>query len=296
MSGFVYRDWGAAGSPGWFDNSGEFGMAMAVFFALSVYFVIALRPYWSTLKFAVLLLVFPVLAVVSIVASTSRGAVVGLAAAVCWMLLRSRRRVTALASAIVLALAVLALMPAETKEKFGEAGDDRNSVSRLESWTYGIAMANSHPVFGVGHGNFKEYARANFNPVANDAHNIFVEAAAELGYTGLLAFLSLVVCTFVINDRTRRMARSLPDGGRFLVYMAHSLDAALVVFLVSGFFLTVLYYPYFWINLGMTGALHNAALSRRREAQAVDEPRTWIARPAVARSSFAHARRRRGIL
>jgi hypothetical protein len=41
--------------------------------------------------------------------------------------------------------------------------------------------------------------------------------------------------------------------------MAHGLDGAMIGFVVSGFFVTVLYYPYFWINLAMTVALNNAA-------------------------------------
>jgi hypothetical protein len=41
--------------------------------------------------------------------------------------------------------------------------------------------------------------------------------------------------------------------------MAQGLDCSLVGYLVAGFFVTVLYYPFFWINLAMTVALHNAA-------------------------------------
>jgi hypothetical protein len=46
--------------------------------------------------------------------------------------------------------------------------------------------------------------------------------------------------------------------------MAHGLDAALIGYLASGFFITVLYYPFFWINFAMTVALHRAALNKAR--------------------------------
>ena len=49
--------------------------------------------------------------------------------------------------------------------------------------------------------------------------------------------------------------------------MAHGLDGALVGFLVCGFFVTVLYYPYFWINLAMTTSLYEAA---KRWAKTID--------------------------
>jgi hypothetical protein len=46
---------------------------------------------------------------------------------------------------------------------------------------------------------------------------------------------------------------------KFLYFLAYGLDGALVGFMVSGFFVTVLYYPYFWINLAMTVSLHESA-------------------------------------
>jgi hypothetical protein len=70
--------------------------------------------------------------------------------------------------------------------------------------------------------------------------------------------------TFVNNFRTRKL--SLREEGekkevkmRFVYYMAHGLDGALIGYLASGFFVTVLYYPYFWINLAMTVSLNAIA-------------------------------------
>jgi hypothetical protein len=36
----------------------------------------------------------------------------------------------------------------------------------------------------------------------------------------------------------------------------------LIGYLVSGFFVTVFFYPYFWINFAMTAALHRVARSK----------------------------------
>jgi hypothetical protein len=43
--------------------------------------------------------------------------------------------------------------------------------------------------------------------------------------------------------------------------MSHAFDAALIGFLACGFFVTVLYYPFFWINFAMSVALHNSAVN-----------------------------------
>jgi hypothetical protein len=42
-----FAAWGATGAPGWFQNSGEFGIQMCIFLPISAYFIQALRPYWS---------------------------------------------------------------------------------------------------------------------------------------------------------------------------------------------------------------------------------------------------------
>jgi hypothetical protein len=75
---------------------------------------------------------------------------------------------------------------------------------------------------------------------------------------GLFAFVALIVATFVTNSRTRKKARLVPGAsGRFLGHMAFGFDGALIGYLITGFFVTVLYYPFFWINLAMTVALQN---------------------------------------
>jgi hypothetical protein len=47
--------------------------------------------------------------------------------------------------------------------------------------------------------------------------------------------------------------------------MAFGFDGALIGYLITGFFVTVLYYPFFWINLAMTVSLHN--VTELRSAQ-----------------------------
>jgi O-antigen ligase len=119
------------------------------------------------------------------------------------------------------------------------------------------------------------------------SHNIFIEAASELGLTGFAAFLALIGCTVALNYRTRRIVRKYPRKGYFLSEMANGLDGALIGFLVSGFFVTVLYYPFFWINFAMTVALNNAAM----RAVAREFPEHPLDRPALPTKSFQRSAR-----
>lgn len=271
LDGFVFREWGAAGAPGFFQNSGEFGIQMCIFLPLIVAFILALGGNWPRwLRWVAWGIAGT--AVMGIVASSSRGALLGLAAVVMWLMMKSRRRVRALLITGVVVGLVYAITPETQKMRLQDVGTDKTSISRTTAWKQGLEMMRDYPLFGIGYANWREYRQINYgSPVL--PHNIFIEAGAELGYTGLAAFLALIGCTFVVNRRTRKLAERLSDRGRFILYMAHGLDGALVGFMASGFFVTVLYYPFFWINFAMTVALHNATMNKLGGKSL--PPRSW---------------------
>jgi probable O-glycosylation ligase (exosortase A-associated) len=257
MSGFAFREWGTTGAPGFFQNSGEFGIQMCIFLPLIVAFIQALGENWPR-WLRISAWIAAATAVTGIVGSSSRGAVVGAAAVALWIMMKSRRKLKSLLVTIVLAVVVYAIVPAEQKARFEAMGQDATSVSRTTYWRHGLEMMRDYPILGIGYANWPEYHDIVYGRRALP-HNIFIQAGAELGISGLLAFIALLCSTFFVNHDTRRLARLRPDGGRFAFYMAHGLDGAMVGFVASGFFVTVLYYPYFWINLAMTVALNNAA-------------------------------------
>lgn len=262
-AGFHFRSWGITGAPGWFTNSGEFGIQMCVYFPIVTYFTRSLSQAWPRWK-RYLFWAMPVCGVMSIVGSASRGALVGLAAVALWMLVKSRHKFRGLVGTAILAGGIYWMLPPEQMARLQTMGDDGTSISRTTLWARGLQIMRDYPTLGIGYKNWSPYNEIHYgSPLL--PHNIFIEAGAELGYTGLAAFVALIILTLVINHRTRRLTRHLAGGNRFLFEMAHGLDAALIGFLASGFFVTVLYYPFFWINFAMTVALNNAALNRVRE-------------------------------
>ena len=264
--GFVFREWGTTGAPGFFHNSGEFGIQMCIILPLIVAFIQALGENWPRwLRVAAWIAAGT--AVTSIVGSSSRGAVVGAAAVALWMLMKSPRKLRSLTVTGVLGAIVFVATPPEQKARFEAIGSDPTSISRTTYWRHGLEMMGDHPVLGIGYVNWAEYHEAVYGS-RGLSHNIFIQAGAELGYTGLIAFIALLACAFFINRDTRRLASRRPATGRFAFYMAHGLDGAMVGFVASGFFVTVLYYPFFWINLAMTVALNNAA----RQASVIELP------------------------
>ncbi len=67
--------------------------------------------------------------------------------------------------------------------------DEESASGRVDAWYSGMDMFKSHPLFGVGAGNFTEY---------NDltAHNSFVLVLAETGFIGFVIWLAFVGYSF----------------------------------------------------------------------------------------------------
>ncbi len=282
LRGFTFSQWGVTGAPAWFANSGEFGIEMCIFAVVSWHYFLAARPHLTKLRQA-FVLGMPISAVLSVVGSSSRGSLLGLASLGLWAVVRSKRGLkTALAVAAGGAI-VWQVVPAQFKERLSAAGQDATSEQRLVYWRAGLDMASQYPALGIGFFNWEEYYRAHYaDPTAKKytlagrvqvPHNIFIQCVAELGYIGLTAFLTLIAATLWINYQTRKLARaSRAPPNDFLLLMGYALDGALISYLVCGFFVTVLYYPFFWINLAMTVALNSIAQQKARAAAAVACP------------------------
>lgn len=264
--GFGYSNWGTGGGPGWFQNSGEFGIEMCVFFPIALYFYFALRENWPKWKKALFLLL-PFTAATGMISSSSRGALLGGAASLLLMLLKSKKKIVAIAIIVIVFGLGWFFVPEQQKARFGSAGEDRTSVTRIERWNKGLQMGRMFPFFGVGYDNWSVADAKYFQSGGGEPHNIFIECISELGYIGLLLYLALIFCTFAVNGKTRKIARESLGDNKYIVYMAHGLDCALVGYMVSGFFVTVFWYPYFWMNLAMTVSLCKVAVTSSRQHQ-----------------------------
>jgi len=269
MSQFGARAWvangfstfasGVSGGPGWFQNSGEFGIQMCLFLPLAGYFTYGLWPRLGKLqKLLAGTVIFTVL--ISIVVGSSRGAFVGMLVVAVWAVSLSPYRVRAALIAVPLAAFTWIVLPQRTKDRLAQSGEDRDSVARLTYWKDGIEIANQHPVLGIGYNNWLPYYHARYNPEGELPHNYFIECVTQTGYVGLAVFCGVLVAYFRQNNRTRKLTR--PDGpkpDRVLWCLAYGLDGAMVGFMASGFFVSVLWYPYIWMNIALSMAVSRVA-------------------------------------
>lgn len=263
--GLGYSSQGFGGGPGWFANSGEFGIQMCIYFPIAFYFYRSLKDQWPRWKKLVFVL-FPLTGFTGMFSSSNRGTLVGGAAVIIVMFLKSKYKVKALFAIGICLFISLQFIPDAQKERFQNAGEDKTSISRINNWKKGIDMASRNPFLGVGYKNWQIADRTIYDGDGLLPHNIFIQCVSELGYSGLAVFVLLIIVSFNNNRATRKLVTNLDVVDNTFIYnMAHALDASLVGYLVSGFFVTVLFYPFFWVNLSMIVALNNVA--RRKYGQ-----------------------------
>jgi O-antigen ligase len=269
-NGFSANAVGVSGGPGWFQNSGEFGIQMCIFLPLVSYFAFGLWPRLSrNRRLFAAGVVFS--ALISIVVGSSRGAFLGMLVVAAWAVALSPYRVRATVIALPLAVLTWLVLPQRTKERLSESGQDRDSMARLTYWKDGLQIAKEYPVLGIGYNNWLPYYRARYNPEGELPHNFLIETVTQTGYVGLAVFGGMMIAYFRQNARTRRLTRAegkAPD--RVLWAIAYGLDGAMVGFMASGFFVSVLWYPYIWMNFALSMALCRVAyeaVGQRHRAQ-----------------------------
>ncbi len=182
----------------------------------------------------------------------SRGAVVGLLAALGFLTFAFNRRAAIIGLVTVLAAGVLAL-PFLPAERLGQA---EPIAQRFYLWRAALAMALDHPFTGVGLDNFLYHypaymlPQAAFEPNISHAHNIFLDFWTRLGILGLAAFAWLQYHFW--RTGAQLLKRPLPALERTFVIaiMASMLDFLVHGLLDNSYFLIDLAYLY-WLSCAL---------------------------------------------
>jgi O-antigen ligase len=207
----------------------------------------------------------------AVLASLSRGALVGLAGLLLWALLTRRVPLggvllAACTAVAVAALAVVIWSPLinDRLESHGKIAQ-QNVSSRQAFWSGAVRMWEDRPLTGVGVDRFgleaPNYVR-NSQIVLDRpaAHNAYLEVLAETGGIGLLAFLAFLGSTWVLLSRTHRAAGVAEDvDGR---RMATAMQGTFIVAIVSGTFISAELSMPFWL-IGALAAVIARLLQQR---------------------------------
>lgn len=251
-----------SGSGGFFSNGNDFGMAMVIVVPLAFYLFLSMKSRILKVIAGVMTATF----VIALLRSSSRGAALGLAAATALYWARSRNKLVSLALVIAFLAGFWVIASDPWKQRFLNAQnyeEDSTASSRITLWKGGISMLADHPLTGVGINNFSSNWESKYRPSgvrgATVVHNIFLQAASELGLGGLAVVVAVLVLIFRRNRETRKICREANLSEPWLPNFSLALDCSLIGFIVHGFFLTVLYYPHLYIIAAIAIALHAIA-------------------------------------
>jgi O-antigen ligase len=196
---------------------------------------------------------------VAILATLSRGGLLGLLVPAAWALATRRLTVrwaaVAIVAAAVIVLVAFQLVPAKLdtalrqKQHVGEL----NVESRLAAWKVALAEFRSAPLLGVGPGNYEGRYPEFGLPVGSrnggiaTTHNAFLNVLAELGGPGLALFLAYLLMAW------RRLRRRSP-GDPAVDALRSALAAGFLAAIVGSMFLTEQFYAPLWLlpTLGAT--------------------------------------------
>lgn len=195
------------------------------------------------------------------VAAFSRGGFVGMAVVtfLCWF--NTKKKAVSLSLFLIGAVVFFQLVSDDYKkdlktitEQGAESGTGRD---RVELWRLGWKMFLGNPLIGVGPGNMSyhlgEYQYDQFgeshwgrNVTGRTVHSIYVTVIAELGITGVVLWVAMMLNVLRKARSVVRHGMSPDDEGLFFAFAVKGLGLGLVGYMISGIFLSALYYPYFW--------------------------------------------------
>jgi O-antigen ligase len=225
----------------------------------------------------------------TIVFTKSRAGLLGLAAMGLVFVLQARKLRPGLGVATLLLLVAAApLMPASLWSRVGsivnaEEDETGSRQARKDLMWEGWRAFTSHPLTGVGAGQFKNYTPPDRLEPWRETHNVLLQIAAELGIGGLLAFLFLIYRAVVAlrwTDRAFSTSEArrpppelegnivpvtdafLPDERAAIQMHVAAMWASLVGWFVCAQFASVGYYWTFYYMLALIVAARELTLDR----------------------------------
>jgi O-antigen ligase len=186
--------------------------------------------------------------IAAIMLSYSRGAFIGMLIVflfIAWKL-GSQRRVEIVFAVLALAGILVLLAP----DKYGSrllsifipSMDSEGSADARRGELFrSIYIALRHPLLGIGMGNYQP--EMSYRGLVT--HNSYTQVGAEMGMTALASYLLFIVTPLRKLGQIARETFDTRRDSRFY-YLALGLQASLIAYLISSFFLSVAYVWYIY--------------------------------------------------
>ena len=240
-----------------FDNPNDLALHLVTMVPLAVGLLLGSRGGMKKLFFAG----SAALISVGVIATFSRGGFIGLVcvgAVLAWRLAKSNKFLIIAGLPIALLLFLL-FAPGGYKSRIASTTDD-SGIARREELKRSLFVALHHPLFGVGVNNYILYSDVN-----HASHNAYTQVASEMGFPALVFYILFLITPLKGLRRISRATSATRHSSRYY-YLAVGLEASLIGYMVSSFFLSVAYLWYAYYLVG-----YAICFRRLYEASQVEE-------------------------
>ena len=288
---------GGVGIGAWMGDENDFCMVMNMAAPFGYFLTFSATGVLQKMKYLGFLGAF----ILAAMASLSRGGFFGLASvgAYCWY--RSPQKGYALVMLVIAVLFMFVLAPEKYWDEIASStsdetmGEEGTGGARLYTWGIGMKMFYSNPIIGIGQSNFpwtfdlyeegEKFHERSFG--GRQAHSAWVTLIAELGLAGIVIIgamlvqcykdLKLVRTRFAPAESRQKHGQTVRAGEDVRVYFARAMEGSLIGFIVSGVFISILWYPSLWILMALIVALRNISKTQSGEAgfEAVETKHSW---------------------
>ncbi len=265
---------GGVGIGGWMGDENDFCMVMNMAVPFGYFLMFSATGVVQKLKYLGFLGAF----ILAAMASLSRGGFFGLAAVgvYCWY--RSPKKLNALIVVVVAVLFMVLLAPEKYWDEISSSTSDQTMEigtggERLYTWGIGMEMFLYNPIIGIGQSNFpwtfdlyEDGRTFNGKSIAGrQAHSAWVTLISELGLVGIMIIgamlfqcykdLKLVRRRFAPVELKGKRGLTVQPGEDVRVHLARAMEGSLIGFIVSGVFISIMWYPSLWILMALIVAL-----------------------------------------
>lgn len=257
VKGGVFTILGGASSRVWgpprsfiSDNN---ALAMALIMALPLVRYLQLHSQSVIVRMGLLFGVMPTM-MFSIIGSHSRGAFLGSAAMILFMIWKSRQRIIFGALVAVLIAVGAMFVPQkwidrmQTIETYEQ---DTSALGRLEVWSFGLQLALERPLVGGGFRvSYDDNIYLSYIPDAlkghsKNFHSVYFEILGELGFVGLFIYLSLMIAAWRSGSRIIAVTRGRPELS-WANDLARMTQVSLVGFATAGAFQNLAFFDFYF--------------------------------------------------
>lgn len=186
-----------------------------------------------------------VLTMAAVLGSYSRGALIGFAAMLVMLWLKSRKKLLTGTMVLLLVPLLIMMMPEKwfgRMESIGEYQADGSAMGRVNAWHFALNIATDN-FMGGGFLTFTPRMFRIYAPVPTDVHaphSIYFQVLGEHGFVGLALFLAFLFFSWRTGSRVLRFCKDKPEL-KWASDLAAMCQVSLLGYCAGGAFLTLAY-------------------------------------------------------